>query len=114
MPLFTVSKHDSGAQVVSFQGRITFGRQTEQCRQILKELLAQGERRFVFDLAGVEYIDSAGIGFLVSCLTTLGQAGAKLRLASPAERVRYVLGITRLHTVFEVCETREQALTNFR
>ena len=113
MLLFTISKHDSGAQVISFKGRVTFGRQTEQCRQNLKELLARGERKFVFDLADVEYVDSAGIGFLVSCLTTLGQSGAKLRLASPPERVRYVLGITRLHTVFEVCETREQALKKF-
>ena len=114
MPLFTISKHDSGVHVVTFQGRITFGRQTEQCRQNLKDLVGQGERRFVFDLANVEYVDSAGIGFLVSCLTTLHQNGAKLRLASPPERVRYVLGITKLNTVFEICATREQALENFR
>ena len=113
MPIYNISKHNSGSQVISFQGRITFGRQTEQCRQTLKELLAQGERHFLFDLSGVEYVDSAGIGFLVSCLTTLGQAGAELRLAAPPERVRYVLRITRLHTVFTVCDTREQALASF-
>ena len=110
---FTISKHNSGSHVVSLTGRVSFGRQTEQCRQEIKGLLAQGERKFVFDMAGVEYVDSAGIGFLVTVLTTLGQSGAKLRLASPPERVRYVLGITKLDTVFEIRNSREEALQNF-
>ncbi len=110
---YMIEKHANGAQVVTFSGRVTFGRQTEQCRAAVKELVAAGERRFVFDLTGVEYVDSAGIGFLVSCLTTLGQVGAKLRLASPLERVRHVLDITRLSTVFEICEGREAALRDF-
>ena len=110
MPVFTTSKHDSGTQVIRFQGRVTFGRDTERCRQTLKDLLAQGIRRFVFDLNDVEYVDSAGIGFLVSCLITLGSEGAKLRLSAPPERVRYVLGITKLDTVFEIFPTLERAL----
>jgi anti-sigma B factor antagonist len=108
--MYTIAKHTNGAQVVTFNGRVTFGRQTEQCRAAVKELILAGERKFVFDLSGVEYVDSAGIGFLVSCLTSLGQAGARLRLASPPERVRHVLGITRLDTVFEIVETRAAAL----
>jgi len=110
MFLYKVAQHPSGAQVVTIHGRVTFGRQSEQCRAAVKDLLAAGTRRFVFDLAAVEYVDSAGIGFLVSCLTTLGQAGAKLRLASPPERVRHVLEITHLTKVFEIFDTREQAL----
>ena len=113
MPLITTSKHSSGPQVVCFQGRVTFGRETERCRQALKDLLAQGERRFVFDLSGVEYVDSAGIGFLVSCLITLGNEGARLRLAAPPERVRYVLGITKLDTVFALFPSLDQAIKNF-
>ena len=113
MSFFTVVRHDSGAQVFTFHGRITFGLQTERCREHVKQLLSQGERRFVFDLSDVEYVDSAGIGFLVSCLTTLWRSDAKLRLASPPERVRYVLEITRLDTVFEICPTQEEALKGF-
>jgi anti-sigma B factor antagonist len=108
--IYQIENHPSGVQLVTFRGRVTFGRQTEQCRSYLKDLLAKGERRFCFDLSAVEYVDSAGIGFLVSCLTTLGQAGARLRLAAPPERVRYVLGITRLDTVFEIFDTAESAL----
>lgn len=110
MPLFMISKHNSGPQVISFQGRVTFGRETERCRHALKDLLGQSERRFVFDLGKVEYVDSAGIGFLVSCLITLGNEGAKLRLATPPERVQYVLKITRLNTVFEIFPNLDEAL----
>lgn len=110
---FTASKQDS-TQVLRFQGRVTFGRETERCRQAMKDLLAQGERRFVFDLASVEYVDSAGIGFLVSCLITAANEGAKLGLAAPPERVQYVLGITKLDTVFTVFPTLEQALKGLR
>jgi anti-sigma B factor antagonist len=113
MPLFSSSKQDS-TQVLRFQGRVTFGRETERCRQVIKDLLAQGERRFVFDLERVEYVDSAGIGFLVSCLITLGNEGARLGLSAPPERVQYVLGITKLDTIFEVFPTLEQALKKLR
>jgi anti-sigma B factor antagonist len=109
---FHNSKDDSGAQVIRFEGRITFGRETDACRQFLKRLLADGEREFIFDLTRVEYIDSAGIGFLVSCLTTLAHDGASLRLASPPARVQYVLGITKLYTVFQIFPTLDQALQN--
>src|SRR5713226_4645202 len=114
MPIFTSSMHDSGTGVVRFQGRITFGRETERCRQVLKDLMLQGTRQFVFDLKDVEYIDSAGIGFLVSCLITLGSEGAKLRLSTPPERVQYVLGITKLDTVFEIHPDLDTALRDFR
>jgi len=110
MLMYTITKLPSGVVLVTFQGRVTFGRQTEQCRSTLKENLGAGDNRFVFDLGGVEYVDSAGIGFLVSCLTTLGQAGAKLRLAAPPERVRHVLQITRLDTVFAIFDKPEAAL----
>ncbi len=109
---FDSSRHVSGARIIRFEGRITFGGEIEACRKHLKQLLADGERQFVFDLARVEYIDSAGIGFLVSCLTTLSHDGASLRLASPPQRVQYVLGITKLYTVFQIFPTLDQALQN--
>ncbi len=114
MPFVTFTKDDSGPQVLTFQGKITFGRETERVRQKLKEMAEQGDKRFVFDLESVDWVDSAGIGFLVMCLTTLGQAGARLRLTNLPERVRYVLGITRLNTVFEIFDTRQAALRDFK
>jgi anti-sigma B factor antagonist len=109
MPLFTTLTHATGAQVFHFEGRMTFGRETEACRQTLKSMLSRGNRNFIFDLSDVEAVDSAGIGFLVSCLTTVRNDGGRLRLANPQQRVEYVLGITKLYTVFEVVPTVEQA-----
>ena len=110
---FRFTRHASGVQIVELRGRVTFGRHTERCREMLKAALADGERRFVFDLANVEYADSAGLGFLVSCLTSVRQAGAELRLVSPPERVIHVLNITRLNTVFHIDAGQQQALAHF-
>ena len=112
-PFFIITKDESGPNVVAFHGRISYGRETERCRQKIKELLEGGDRRFLFDLDEVQYVDSAGVGFLVSCLTTFQQAGAKLRLTRLPDKVRHVLKITRLHTVFQIFDSREQALKNF-
>ena len=114
MPLYTITRHqDAGPHLVTLHGKVTFGRETERCRQKIKELVEAGEKRFVFDLTEVDYVDSAGVGFLVSCLTSLGQAGAKLRLATLPDRVRHVLRITKLNTVFEIFASREEALRGF-
>jgi anti-sigma B factor antagonist len=113
MPLYTISESSSGPQVIHFHGRVTFGRETERCRQALKDALSRGERRFIFDLSDVEYVDSAGIGFLVSCLISLNNEGAKLRLAGPPERVQYVLGITKLYSVFTICPSVAKAQEGF-
>jgi anti-sigma B factor antagonist len=111
---FAIDHHKPDIQVVSFRGRLTFGPETQRCREALRAALAGGERNFVFDLAGVEYADSAGLGFLVSCLTTLRQAGAELRLAAVPEKVAHVLHITRLDTVFRIFPSRGEAVTDSR
>jgi anti-sigma B factor antagonist len=110
---FKIARHGSGVQVVSLHGRLTFEPHTDRCRDAVKAALAAGDRRFVFDLSGVDYADSAGLGFLVSCLVSIRQAGAELRLVSPPERVLHVLHITRLDTVFPIDTGQPQALAHF-
>jgi anti-sigma B factor antagonist len=110
---YTTARHDSGVLEVSFRGRITFGQETERCREDIKAALSHGDRAFLFDLSAVEYVDSAGLGFLVSCLTSLRQAGAELRLSSPPARVKRVMHLTRLDTVFQIFPSPEAALAGF-
>jgi anti-sigma B factor antagonist len=110
---FKIARHGSGVQVISLRGRLTFGPHTDRCRDAVKAALAAGDQRFVFDLTGVDYADSAGLGFLVSCLVSIRQAGAELRLVSPPERVLHVLHITRLDTVFPIDTGQPQALAQF-
>ncbi len=97
-------------RVLEFRGRLTFGSENEKSYADLRRYVEQGERTFVFDLSRVPDMDSAGVGFLVTCFTTVLRAGGELRLAAPTDRVLYVLLITRLDTVFPVFDSVQAAL----
>ena len=97
-------------RVLEFRGRLTFGEESERRYAELRGHLEQGARTFIFDLSRVPDIDSAGIGFLVSCLSTVSRAKGELWLAAPTNRVLYVLLITRMDTVFPLFESLEAAL----
>ena len=106
----TVATPGGAARVLEFKGRLTFSEQSEQHFAELRRYIEEGARTFVFDLRQVPDVDSAGLGFLVTCLTTAQRAGAELRLAAPSNRVLYALLITKLDAIFPVFETVEAAL----
>ena len=97
-------------RVFDFSGRLTYGPTSEERYQELRADIGSGARHFVFDLSRVPDVDSAGIGFLVECLTTVRRAGGGLSLAAPSERVLHSLLLTRLDGLFPVFETVEAAL----
>lgn len=101
-----------GARVLEFSGRLTFGPESEARYEELRVLVEQGTRHLILDLSRVPDLDSAGIGFLVTCLTTVLRVDGTLSLAAPSNRVLYALLITRLDTVFPVFESVEAALEN--
>jgi anti-sigma B factor antagonist len=96
-------------RVIPFSGRLTFGADSEKRYAELRRHVERGERNFIFDLGQVPDVDSAGIGFLVTCFSTVIRAGGELRLAAPGNHVLYVLLITRLDTVFPIFESVEEA-----
>ena len=100
---------DPPPRVLALTGRLTFGPENERSYEEMRRHIERGERRFIFDLSRVPDIDSAGVGFLVTCFTTVLRAGGELRLAAPGNRVFYVLLITRLDTVFPIYESVEAA-----
>lgn len=100
----------SRPRVLEFTGRLTFGAENEKSYGELRRYVELGEKTFIFDLGSVTDMDSAGVGFLVTCFTTVLRGGGELRLAAPNDRVLYVLLITRLDTVFPVFESVEAAL----
>ena len=77
-------------------------------------LLADGKRHFVVNLAGVDYMDSSGLGQLVSIWTSIRNKNGYLTLLNPSKRVRRLFEITRLHTVFEVFEQEPAAVEKAR
>jgi anti-sigma B factor antagonist len=100
--------------VVDFSGKITLGEGSSTLRRTIRELIDKGHRKILINLFDVDYIDSSGIGELVSGYTTVRTAGGELKLLNLTRRVHDILQITRLFTVFDVQSDEEAALRSFR
>jgi anti-sigma B factor antagonist len=94
-------------------GRITLGEGSSIFREALRELVAKGQKKILLNLADVSYIDSSGIGELVSGFTTVTNQGGQLKLLNLNKRVKDLLQITKLYTVFEVFEDEATAVRSF-
>jgi len=102
-----------GVIVVSCTGRIVFGDEATALRDKLKSIL-KSSRQIVLNLAGVTYIDSGGLGTLVGAYSSARTAGADIKLTGLGQRIRDVLQITKLVTVFEVYDNEQQAVAAFK
>ena len=96
--------------VISLEGNVMRGPESERIEAVLNGALAAGLRRIVFDLTGVKRIDSTGIGRFISCLNKVMENGGKLWMAGAQGYVRECFRVTRLDTVFKFCETVDDAL----
>lgn len=83
-------------------------------RDKMNELLGEGKRNFVLNLAGVEYIDSSGLGQLITIWTSIRNRGGVMTVLSPTKRVQRLFEITRLNTVFRICEKEDDAVASAR
>ncbi|MBA3912350.1 MAG: STAS domain-containing protein [Acidobacteriales bacterium] len=101
-----------GVLIVDCHGRIVFGEESAALRDTVRALIPQNPR-IVLNLAGVTYIDSGGLGTLVSLYTTAQSAGGAIKLASLTQRVGDLLQVTKLVTVFDVRDTEEEAVQSF-
>jgi len=101
-----------GVLVVDCSGRLVFGEESASLRDMVKKLLAQSPK-VVMNLREVNYIDSGGLGTLVSLFTTARNAGGAVKLASVSQRVGDLLQVTKLFTIFEVFDEAEEAAKSF-
>jgi anti-sigma B factor antagonist len=99
--------------VVDVSGRITLGEGSSQLRDELRDLTAKGNKKILLNLSDVTYIDSSGIGELVSGFTTVTNQGGTLKLLGLTKRVKDLLQITKLYTVFDVHEEEAHAVRSF-
>jgi anti-sigma B factor antagonist len=99
-----------GGTVISCQGRIMFGEEANALRDFLKQVLSETPR-VVLNLAGITYIDSGGLGTLVGVYSSARGTGADIKLTGLGQRLRDVLQITKLATVFEVFDSEQEAIT---
>jgi anti-sigma B factor antagonist len=113
MALHVVEKESNGVTVLALSGRVTLGEESGQLRNKVKEVLGKGKTRLVLDLGDVSYIDSAGLGTLVSGYTSAQNQGATMKLANLTKKFREQLNITKLVTIFEVFDSVEAAVKSF-
>jgi anti-sigma B factor antagonist len=99
--------------VIDAVGRITLGEASSSFRDTVRELVAKGEKRLLLNLADVSYIDSSGIGELVSAYTTVTNQGGQLKLLNLTKRIQDLLQITKLYTVFEVFDDEAAAIRSY-
>ena len=102
-----------GVTVLNLTGRITLGPGTKLLRSVIEDMLAQGKKDLLLNLAEVVYIDSTGLGELVSSFTRVKRANGRLKLLNLPSRAQELLALTRLHTVFEVFDHENEAVESF-
>jgi anti-sigma B factor antagonist len=100
--------------IIDFSGKITLGEGSSTLRRTIRDLIDKGHRKIVLNLYDVDYIDSSGIGELVSGYTTVRNVEGEMKLLHLTKRVHDLLQITRLFTVFDVQSDEESTLKSFR
>ena len=99
--------------VVDVAGRITLGEGSATLRDAMKDMVSKNQKKILLNLGEVSYIDSSGIGELVSGFTTVTNSGGALKLLNLNKRVKDLLQITKLYTVFDVHEDEAGAIRSF-
>jgi anti-sigma B factor antagonist len=109
---FTTRQVD-GVTILDLSGRITLGEGSVTLRDAVKDVLAKGSKNILLNLANVDYIDSSGLGELVSAYTTVKNQGGELKLLSLTAKVHDLLQITKLYTVFDIKDDETSAVGSF-
>ncbi len=99
--------------ILELAGRVTRNDGYGACKQQVTELLSEGRRQFILNLNAVEYMDSTCVGELVSTFITVRNNGGIMKIASAIGRIKELLTIAKLHTVFELYDTEEAAIASF-
>jgi anti-sigma B factor antagonist len=95
-------------------GKITLGEGTMAVRNLVREVLKNGGKKLVLNLSDVNYIDSSGIGELVSSFTTVTNQGGQLKLLNLTKKIQELLAITKLLTVFQTFDDEQSAINSFK
>ena len=100
--------------VLDMDGKVTIGEGSVALRTAIRRLLEEGKKKILLNLAGVGYIDSSGIGELVSSFTAINKEGGQLKLLKLTQKLQDLLAITKLLTVFDVYDSEADALNSYK
>ncbi|HKR96784.1 MAG TPA: STAS domain-containing protein [Candidatus Angelobacter sp.] len=102
-----------GVTIVDMSGRITLGEGSVILRDTIRDLVGKGQKKILLNLGDVTYIDSSGIGELVSAFTAVRREGGELKLLNLTKKVHDLLQITKLYTVFDIKDDETAAIKSF-
>lgn len=114
MALTIASREVDGVTVVDLGGRITLGEGSVQLREAIRDLISKGQKNILLNLGEVNYIDSSGLGELVSAYTTSKNQSASLKLLNLTKKVKDVLQLTKLYTVFDIYDDEASAIASYK
>jgi anti-sigma B factor antagonist len=103
-----------GVTILDLQGKMLIGEGDELLREKINQLVENGTQKIVLNLAEVPYVDSAGLGEIVRCYTTVSRKNGKLKLLNLTKRIHDLLSITKLLTVFETYDNEEDVVKSFK
>ena len=103
-----------GVTILDLSGRITLGEGSVTLRDSVRDLQAKGSKKILLNLENISYIDSSGIGELVSAFTSVKNSGGELKLLHLTKKVHDLLQITKLYTVFDIHDDEAHAVASFR
>jgi anti-sigma B factor antagonist len=113
MKMMTSTRQVSGVTIVDISGRIELGGESAAIREMVCDLLSKGHRQILLNLADVQYIDSSGLGALVSSFTSARKQGGELKLLNLTDKVTDLMQMTKLYTVFDVKNDEAIAVKSF-
>jgi anti-sigma B factor antagonist len=102
-----------GVSIVDMSGRITLGEGSVVLRDTIRDMVGKGNKKILLNLGDVTYIDSSGIGELVSAFTAVRREGGELKLLNLTKKVHDLLQITKLYTVFDIKDDEASAIKSF-
>ena len=114
MTMKASTRQVSGVTIVDMNGRITLGEGSVILREAVKDLIAKGQKKILLNLGDVTYIDSSGIGELVSAFTSVRNQGGELKLLNLTKKVHDLLQITKLYTVFDIKDDEASAVQSYK
>jgi anti-sigma B factor antagonist len=107
-------RQNGDVTILDLSGKITIGEGSVQLREAVRGLLDNGKKKILLNLGDVSYVDSSGIGELVSSYTTTNNQGGQLKLLNLTKKIQDLLMITKLLTVFETHDNEEAAVASFK
>ena len=113
MTMKSSTRQMDGVTILDLSGRITLGEGSVVLRDTVRDILGKGNKKILLNLGEVNYIDSSGIGELVSAFTTVRKEGGELKLLNLTKKVHDLLQITKLYTVFDVKDDETAAVKSF-